>query len=317
MTEILYGLLSVAVFLLLAVTAVSVYLLRYVVQPKRRSLVETLPAEAEKGHLSGWNELKKENFEIASYDGYILHGTYVSAGQPPFNRNTKRFVVVVHGHTCNRIDSVKYSRIFLQAGYNVILYDNRGHGENKRVPVTMGLRESRDCAEIIAWLRKRFGSDISIGLHGESMGSATVNMTTDYCTDLQFVISDCGYADLSSYFRDAVHQVFHLPEFLVSVSSFLCRVVYRFNFKSIRPVDAVRRSRIPHLFIHGTGDHYVPCKNAQILYDACSAPKKLYFADGADHALSYDSNPEKYAEIVTDFIKSTETTGSAGKDQTV
>ena len=38
-------------------------------------------------------------------------------------------MIFCHGVTVNKMNSVKYARLFLNRGYNVVIYDHRRHGK--------------------------------------------------------------------------------------------------------------------------------------------------------------------------------------------
>ena len=66
--------------------------------------------------------------------------------------------------------------------------------------------------------------------------------------------------------------------------------------------DALRESRIPVLFIHGTSDRLVPVEMTYKNYLACKAPKELLIVPGADHGLSYFVDKDRCAAAVRSFF---------------
>ena len=57
------------------------------------------------------------------------------------------------------------------------------------------------------------------------------------------------------------------------------------------------------LLIHGTGDHFVPVEMTYENYLACGGPRRLLIVPGADHGMSYFTDPERYTAAVLAFWK--------------
>ena len=76
-----------------------------------------------------------------------------------------------------------------------------------------------------------------------------------------------------------------------------------FDIRKNVPIDAVRRSVTPTVFLHGTADNFVPFSMMDRLYEACSAPKAKQAIEGADHAQSVYVDPALYWKTVDSFLK--------------
>ena len=68
-------------------------------------------------------------------------------------------------------------------------------------------------------------------------------------------------------------------------------------------VEAVKRTTVPILIIHGDDDRFVPCQMSQEIYDACSSDKTLVIIPKAGHGISYIIDRPKYEKSVKDFLK--------------
>ena len=67
--------------------------------------------------------------------------------------------------------------------------------------------------------------------------------------------------------------------------------------------DILRKAGIPVLFIHGTGDEFVPVHMSIKNYHACAAPKRICLVDGAPHAMSWYFDTEKYQAALEKFFE--------------
>ena len=139
------------------------------------------------------------------------------------------------------------------------------------------------------------------------MGAATVMMAAardDLPEQAVACVEDCGY---TSAFDLLVHQItesFGLPAFpAMQLLDWRCQKVADFSLRDAEPVVAVRKSRLPILFIHGSKDPLVPVDMAETLYEQAEAPeKKLLIIDGAVHAIASQKEQEKYFKTVNDFV---------------
>ena len=77
----------------------------------------------------------------------------------------------------------------------------------------------------------------------------------------------------------------------------------KFNLEADSPVEAVKKSRIPILLIHGDDDRFVPYEMSCNIHKA--APEKIEFhtIHHAGHALNYVTAPEQYSRIVKAFTE--------------
>lgn len=191
-------------------------------------------------------------------------------------------------------------------GYHVLTPDLRASGDSEGRFLTMGCRESEDIA---AWARlvAQRHPQAKMVLHGVSMGAASVMLAAareDLPTQAVACVEDCGY---TSAFDLLVHQItesFGLPAFpAMQLLDWRCQKVAGFSLREAEPVAAVKKSKLPILFIHGSKDPLVPVSMAEELYEQAETPKKLLIIDGAVHAIASQKEQEKYFKTVNDFVK--------------
>ena len=118
-------------------------------------------------HLIRRNRIPFEDVTIPSFDGTRLYGWWmrVRRGAPT--------IVILHGVKKNRTDVLRAALVLRRAGFNVLLFDGRGHGNSEGRYVTYGYYERRDVESAIDWLvkEKKINRNL-VGLAGESMGAA-------------------------------------------------------------------------------------------------------------------------------------------------
>lgn len=272
-----------------------------VCNPKVRSWEETQKIESEYDQWSIYDKIEKEDLNFTLDDGYLIHGTFIKA-----KTESNKYIILTHGFRYSRLGGVKYIEIFRENNYNIYIYDLRNHGKNKRGGIIqMGEGEHKDLAQIIDKMYNKFGEDIQLGLHGESLGAfSSMYVTTIRKDKIKFVIEDCGY----SYTRDELlyqlKERMKLPKFFYYKVEKYALKKYNQHWATMDLRPILKESTIPMLFIHGKADTFTPPKMAKELYESHNGFKKLCLIDNAEHAQSVVTDPIKYKKAVTDFLKS-------------
>jgi alpha-beta hydrolase superfamily lysophospholipase len=267
-------------------------------QEPPRAYALLMPPEARRFNKPDYTD---ETWHMTSADGLRQTATHFMP-----DTDSDRWVIVVHGYGCTQQNSWYIAENYLMMGYHVLTPDLRASGDSEGRFLTMGCRESEDIA---AWARlvAQRHPQAKIVLHGVSMGAASVMMAAareDLPTQAVACVEDCGY---TSAFDLLVHQItesFGLPAFpAMQLLDWRCQKVAGFSLREAEPVAAVKKSKLPILFIHGSKDPLVPVSMAEELYEQAETPKKLLIIDGAVHAIASQKEQEKYFKTVNDFVK--------------
>ena len=280
---------------------------------KRKSLESTLEWQKTNMNMRLFEQAERTDYTIESFDGYILHATFLKnplgAEQDPAagdaSQPAERYVILTHGYEGNRFRMLSYLRIFFEAGYHVILYDLRDHGENEPSFCTFSIREGRDLAAVIEDTYRRYGSSIFLGLHGESLGAATTIRSLMYPSDVKFAIADCGFADIENVI-EGEFKAQHIPNLNYKLTAFMTKKKYGYSFDEMRPIDALAGNKVPLLFIHGANDRFILPINSRRMMQATDGYAEMHLIPGAAHANSVRTAPRMYEEIVKAFLKKVE-----------
>ncbi|MDR9852560.1 alpha/beta hydrolase [Paenibacillus sp. VCA1] len=247
-----------------------------------------------------YEPLKKENVEIRSHDGLRLNGVVVKTEQP-----SAKWVILVHGYTTSLPASIPFMEMFREEGFNLLLIDQRRHGNSEGKYTTYGYHEKHDVAAWVRFIKKTYGQNCIIGLHGVSLGGGTV---LEYLSlpeaDAKFVIADCPYSDLTRLMHHQMQRLNHIPAavFLPLVNVRL-RKKAGFSLKQVSPVRTVQSSSVPVMFIHGTRDDYIPPSMSEDLFAAKTGTKKLLLVQDATHGFALDADPVLYKRSVQQFVR--------------
>jgi hypothetical protein len=262
----------------------------------RQTIDEAMKWQSDHYDTGFYQELERKDYTVEGHDGYILH---VQLLKNP--TESSRYMILSHGYTDNHIGSLKYVRMYLDLGYNCIIYDLRGHGENEPTFTTYGTIEAQDLDLLIKDTRERYPDIEQLGLHGESLGAATTITALKYKPEVDFVVADCGFSDIENVLRNGYKSA-NVPSILFGVADFGARLRFHYSLKDMRPIDSLEGNKIPILFIHGESDNFILPENSQRMYERTEGPRKIYYMKNAGHAESILTDPVQYREVVEEFL---------------
>ena len=239
-----------------------------------------------------------EAVEIRSRDGLTLRGKYYEyeAGAP--------IEIMFHGYkgSAERDLSGGVERCF-KLKRNTLIVSQRAHGDSDGHVITFGYKEKLDCLDWIDYVNKRFGSEQKILITGISMGAATVLLAAgeELPENVLCVLADCGYSSTKDIICKIVREM-HLPVAIIYPLVRLGGLVFGgFDPNKAEPIEAVKRCRIPIIFVHGDTDDFVPCEMSQRMYDVCPTEKTFFIAKGAGHGLAFPKDQEGYYRSIRAF----------------
>ncbi len=246
-------------------------------------------------------EAVHEKIAVETQDGYTL-----IAETFPAEEESHVWILVLHGYTGWKEEMYPFAYWYHEQGYQILVPDLRCQGESEGDFIGMGWTDHFDCVLWVNYILSR-DADARIVIHGQSMGASTaLMMAGDERTSnkITAVISDCAYTDAYSMFGDKITEWFYLPPFpIVDTAGFVLRMRGGYNLKDASAIDAVVKSRIPTLFIHGSEDDMISVQMSQDLYDAAGGPKELLIVEGAGHAQAQDKDPEAYYGAIAAFLE--------------
>ncbi|MBW1604860.1 alpha/beta hydrolase [Lactobacillus sp. Sy-1] len=252
--------------------------------------------------LNWYRKVPKETWHNADPDT----GETMVADFIPNQKQTTKTVIIAHGYNGTRETMSGYAKMYYDMGFNILLPDDRGHGESAGKYVSFGWLDQKDYQSWIEKLIERVGPDCRILLFGVSMGAGIVSMLSGskLPPQVEAIIADCGYSSVPEELKYLLKYRYNLPEypFEALVSSInKRRLGYYLNDAST--TKQLSKNHLPILIIHGSEDTYVPTFMAYENYRASDSPKQLWIVKGAKHAESFWKKPVEYRKRVSDFLK--------------
>lgn len=286
---ILFDVLFLAVFWMWAVTA-ALFL--------RNTLLPRLPITVTP---DAWG-LSYDTVSFEATDGVRLEG-WIITGAPG-----RPWVIGCHGVGSNRADLLDIAAALHTAGFNLFLFDFRGHGGSAGRTTSFGWLEQRDLEGALAFLGRQ--QEIPLrpyGIYGISMGSVVALMVAARDERLGAVVADSPYTRLD---ESLAHHLKLLYYWLPARPFAQCVwVTYRLRFgvwpQVVSPIDAAARlSPRPIFLIHGSEDPRMPIEGAHRIFQRAGDPKTVWVVDGAGHLEASAYQPQAYRNRVVGFFTS-------------
>ena len=135
-------------------------------------------------------KLEKEKCTILENGN--LKGYYYCAKKKP----SGKIAFIVHGYRSNHAETAGVWRDFYRKmGFDLFCPDNPAAGSSGGEYIGFNYFESKAALKWIDVLKKEYGDNIRIILHGFSLGGSTVIRMSDEVPDnVAFIIDDCGFA---------------------------------------------------------------------------------------------------------------------------
>ena len=233
-----------------------------------------------------------EEVEITARDGVRLVGHFYPCD------NAKRVIVAMHGWRSAWFkDFGMIADFWHNEGCSILFAEQRGQNKSEGEYMTFGYMERYDCLDWVNFVNERTEKKYPVYLAGVSLGASTVLMTAGLALpeNVKGVIADCGFSSAYGIWSHVVKVNMKLSYGLRGkVIDAYCKKHIGATSKEISTVEAMKKTKLPILFIHGSDDMFVPVDMSFENYKACAAPKYLLVVPGAIHGQSYDVDQEKY-----------------------
>lgn len=241
-----------------------------------------------------------EKIEIKSFDGLTLRGKYYE------HQKGTPIEIMFHGYRgSSERDLCGGIQRCLSLKRNVLIVDQRAHASSDGHVITFGIKERFDCVSWANYAYERFGKDVKLIITGISMGASTVLLASELPLPetVVGVVADCGYSSPKEIIKSTIRKM-HLPaRIFYPFVKLGAKIFGKFNIEERTPLDAVKNTSLPIVFIHGDNDDFVPYEMSVKMYNACKNEKKLITAKGAGHGMAYLIDPDEYIRQLEEFEK--------------
>ena len=242
-------------------------------------------------------KLLYEDLNFRAADGTRLSGWWIPSG------NSRQTIVAVHGVGSNRGDVLAVAPFLHRAGFNVMLFDLRGHGDSGGHTVSFGVHEAEDVGAAVGVAAKY---SESVGLYAFSMGGSAVlhDIGKNGLPQARAVVLDSTFAEFAPLARA---QMAFLPDNLarplLKVLSFYAWLEIGSRIEDIAPRRYISQiAPRPLLLLHGTNDGLIAPQQAKWNFAAAREPKQLHWMQGANHCGGLTVEGDAYENRVANFF---------------
>lgn len=237
---------------------------------------------------------------ITSRDGLRLHALWIPASR------SKATVILAHGYRSTYLlDFALMLDVYHQLGFNILIPEQRSHGESEGKYITFGVKESADMLDWIAYHNEQLGQ-WPVLLCGMSMGASTVLFMADEPMPVNVcgMIADCGFTSPKEILKKVYRDLIRIPAGpSIWAAELFARLFGGFSLYGKDTRRTLAHSRLPVLMIHGMADDFVPYQMTSQGYDACTSEKQLLLVANATHGASYFYDPVGYSAAIMYFLK--------------
>ena len=246
-------------------------------------------------------DLRKKQCEhvyVTSYDGLKLRGRLY------LNENSNKVVLMFHGYRGTAIRDMSGACLhMLEKGYNVLLVDQRGHGESQGHNITFGNREQKDALSWFSFAKKKFGEDKEYIFEGISMGAATILFASEHIPGSYKFICDCPFSSEKEILCSFIERLNLSKKLFFPILNLSSILFSRANLTKNDASRAVRNGNHHFLIIHGEKDTVVPYQFSQRIYLENKEKVQYELFPNTDHGVSYLTDTPRYLRLIDEFLE--------------
>ncbi len=237
-------------------------------------------------------------WNVRTEDGLTLRGWYVPT------QEKRHLIICVHGMQMNWSELSGIGHDLRRMGYDVLLFDLRGHGRSDPSRLTMGRLERRDLCAALRWAKDQGFPPERIGWIGSSMGASTVLMEGATNPEFRAAVLDSPFGNLPELLNTQLAEHSGLPSLFNPGILLAARIAYGVRTDDLVPIRLAHfwRDR-PLLLIHGASDSMVPARHSRSIAREAGRSCKTYIVPGVNHANAYRDHPDWYVTTVDEFFR--------------
>jgi uncharacterized protein len=228
----------------------------------------------------------------------LLRGWYIPAG------DSVKTIIVCSGANGSLDADVHVAPWLHEAGFNVLLFNWRAHGDSEGEVVTLGFNERYDLIAAVQYAKSK-GAE-RVGVLGFSMGGTVALATAAVYEDINAVVADSPFVYVLSAVAGGLIErgvpeglAFLLARIFV-ITACLRTQLNLFDIDLVRWIQRVAPR--PLLLIFGEQDVIVPPSEVDVIFARAGEPKEVWRVPDAAHRNIHVRQPEEYRRRILEFF---------------
>lgn len=245
-----------------------------------------------------------EDFYLEASDGVTFPVTLYNSKQ-----ESKSTVVLVHGAGGDRFSMAPVAKLYLENGWNVLMHDQRGCGDNSNDKVSFGCFEARDVEAVVDYAVNNLKSE-KVVVHGQSMGGATAGLyavTQHARENVYAIIMDSPVHSMEYMFRGVFSQMEgteDIPvDYVVACGDLYMKIFCGLSFADGETVEQMKENQVKTMVILSERDNLCLPEDVCRLYNNIATSDKKLVSVDSEHIKGAIDDPEGYISQVLEFIE--------------
>ena len=240
------------------------------------------------------------NIQLNS-EGKHLQGWLIGDKAPEIERD---IVILVHGWSVNMTLMLPISRYLYNSGFDVLIFDCRGHGQSEDGgPITL-IKMAQDINSAIDFAYNRVkNSNKTINLLAHSMGASAAILSSSQDKRVKSLVAISPFADPRLLTKRYMISK-KIPTWgFINLVFFFIHKWLGVSMDKISPLNRLKQMDQNALFIHGNQDHTVPYNDTVTLLEKSGQKNhKLLLVEEKDH-LDILRDANMFEDIVSFYRK--------------
>jgi pimeloyl-ACP methyl ester carboxylesterase len=240
------------------------------------------------------------------FDSVPLKGWHILSKKNP--KGAPCQILFVHGRGTDRRTFLKHLNYIPQTGCDLLMFDNRNHGESgpKEPGTSLGVFEKNDVLGAVDYLASQ--SSAPIYILGTSLGGAASIYAAQIDVRIQKLIIENTFSSAKSILSDfngptvsSFRPIFSSDYILNSLLEYS---QFRLGIEAFpNPKDVIASiSPRPVFFIHSQTDLEIPVHHSIELFNSALDPKLIWTPAQGRHSSVYNENSTEYSTKVLEFF---------------
>ncbi|MEW5979122.1 MAG: alpha/beta fold hydrolase [Acidobacteriota bacterium] len=215
-------------------------------------------------------------------------------------------VFLCHGYRSNRAELLTLASTFQENGYNLFLFDFRGHGVSGPRTCTLGVKEAGDLLSAIDLVLARDDVDHDrAGIWGVTLGAYAALSASVESDKIKTLVVDSPFESPARFVEMQSALVLGVDNLVLNkLALFGFNLINLFAARSgeafLNSLDALQQRT--KLFITNEQDHVLEMQTLNI-FNHAPQPKELIRLRHSKTSILYDIERKNYENIVVEFFK--------------